>query len=289
MNDFCAVIMTHGRAGTLQTANTLRRQGYTGPVFFIVDDEDEQLKDYRRIYGRDKVVVFSKKKAMKITDSGDNTRYKGSVVYARNVVHQLVKGLGYRYFVMLDDDYTAFRIRANKRGGFAEKQTRRLNELFEIYTEFMRKTDALCIAMSQGGDIIGGAASWFFHKGIRFRRKAMNVFFCDTERPFQFYGIMNDDVNMYINHGARGKVMFTAPNVQMQQPSTQQQEGGLTAMYLDRGTYQKSFYSVIMQPSFVKVYRMGLRYMRFHHKIQWKHAVPCILDPEYAPKRTANL
>ena len=43
--DFCAVIITHGRPDKIPTYNSLRRHGYTGRIFIVVDDEDKRQKE----------------------------------------------------------------------------------------------------------------------------------------------------------------------------------------------------------------------------------------------------
>ncbi|MBF8851426.1 hypothetical protein FC325_12155 [Escherichia coli] len=40
-DDFCAFILTHGRPDKVLTYRTLRRAGYTGKIFIVVDDEDK--------------------------------------------------------------------------------------------------------------------------------------------------------------------------------------------------------------------------------------------------------
>ena len=57
--DFCAFILTHGRPHKVHTYRTLKNYGYTGRVFIVIDDEDADGGEYRRIYGQD-VLVFSK-------------------------------------------------------------------------------------------------------------------------------------------------------------------------------------------------------------------------------------
>ena len=52
-DDFCAVILTHGRPNKIPTYDTLRRSGYTGPIFFVLDNEDKTLKEHEKKYGKD--------------------------------------------------------------------------------------------------------------------------------------------------------------------------------------------------------------------------------------------
>jgi hypothetical protein len=85
---------------------------------------------------------------------------------------------------------------------------------------------------------------------------------------------------MYLEYGKRGALCFTIMDLQIVQAQTQKQKGGLTDIYLDCGTYQKSFYSVMINPSCVKVAEMGL-HRRLHHNILWDYAVPKIIDCKY--------
>ena len=109
----------------------------------------------------------------------------------------------------------------------------------------------------------------------------MNSFFCSTERPFDFMGRINDDVNAYTSLGAIGNVFFTIPNVSLKQTDTQTNEGGLTDIYLSQGTYVKSFYSVLFSPSSVKVSVLNTENARLHHRVSWNNAVPKILNEKY--------
>ena len=62
---------------------------------------------------------------------------------------------------------------------------------------------------------------------------------------------------------------------------TQKEKGGATDMYLDLGTYVKSFMSVICAPSCVKIdFRIG----RVHHIVDYKLCCPKILDSKWRKK-----
>jgi len=52
----------------------------------------------------------------------------------------------------------------------------------------------------------------------------------------------------------------------------------MTEMYLVSGTYVKSFYTVMFQPSSVKV-GMVVSCNRLHHVVRWRNTAPCILSP----------
>ena len=109
----------------------------------------------------------------------------------------------------------------------------------------------------------------------------MNSFICSTDREFQFVGSINEDVNTYTILGSRGKLFFTFTNIQLDQKDTQSQDGGMTNAYSLTGTYVKSFHSVMMHPSSIKISMMNASNPRLHHSIKWANTTPMIIDDKY--------
>ncbi len=283
-DDFAAFILTHGRADNVITYNTLRKQGYTGKIILLIDNEDAQIDDYKRKYG-DEVFVFDKQKAIDITDSGDNFKKRNSVVYARNYNFVVAKELGYKYFLQLDDDYSAFRYTFDNYRNYITRSIliKNLDNIIEYMLEFYIDSGAKTIAMSQGGDFIGGEGSKVasLEREGKFSRKVMNSFFCSTDRPFKFAGRINEDVNAYTELGNKGDLFITVPRIRLEQIQTQANSGGLTDIYLDLGTYIKSFYSVMYSPSCVKINEMGVSNKRLHHMVKWKYTCPQVISADY--------
>jgi hypothetical protein len=276
---FGAVILTHGRPDNVLTFKSLRRQGYTGPIYLIVDNEDSSVEKYRENFGAEKVIVFDKKAISETFDTADTQEDRKAIVYARNVSFKIAEDLGLDYFIQLDDDYTSFMYRFPWKGKLGSKQIRYLDRIFDAMVDLLEDTGAATVAMSQGGDHIGGIDGKNFYKGLT--RKAMNSFVFRTDRPMEFVGRINEDVNTYVTKGSRGDLFFTAMQIQLCQVATQQSEGGMTGMYLDSGTYVKSFYTVMMHPSSVKIGTMGNIHRRYHHMVSWDHTVPKIISDKY--------
>jgi len=278
-NDFAVFILTYGRAEKVRTYRTLREQGYTGKIYLMCSDDDKQLTDYKRIYG-DEVIVFSKKDWKGKFDIGDNFTKENVVVYARNANPEIAKNLGLKYYLQLDDDYNNFRLRFAEGKKLSSSPLRDLNKIFDIFLEFLENSPATSIAFAQGGDYIGGIdASILNRKTVR--RKLMNTFFNKVSDPYQFLGRINEDVNCYIHNGKLGKIFLTHPNICVTQLQTQTNSGGLTEFYLDGGTYQKSFYTILYNPSAIKISLMGRTDKRLHHFVQWKNAVPQIIEEKW--------
>lgn len=281
-NDFCVFILTHNRSNKVRTYNTLRNGNYTGKIYLLIDDEDKEIESYKKIY-KDEVIIFNKQKAIDMTDSMDNLNKRNSVVYARNYNFVIARELGIKYFLQLDDDYTTFNYAYCYDCFLGHKRIKNLDLIFEMFVKYLKNTNITSIAFAQGGDFIGGENSGLskkYKKGV-VNRKVMNSFFCCTNRPFKFSGRINEDVNMYINLGSKGYIFITIANIRLEQITTQQNTGGLTDIYLDLGTYCKSFYTVICNPSCIKINQMGFKEKRFHHKVAWNNAVPLIVDEKY--------
>lgn len=135
------------------------------------------------------------------------------------------------------------------------------------------------IVIDNDGDFIGGAENNRLKEGLL--RKCMNSFFCSIDKRFDFVGRVNEDVNTYTSLGQRGELMFSYTGIMLRQKQTQSNKGGMTDLYLDAGTYVKSFYSVIFSPSCVKIATMGDKHKRIHHSINWEACCPKILNERW--------
>jgi len=282
-DDFCVFILTHGRPEKVETYRTLRSHGYTGHIFIVIDDEDETGDEYRKQFGGD-VLVFSKDEVSRYIDQFDNFKDRRTVLWARNACWDLAKQTGYRFFVQLDDDYESWLYRRMGKGNrvsstdeneFHGWKINNLDLVFNALVEIVETTPIKTIAFSQGGDHQGGRP-----KRNRFKRKAMNSFVCDTEKPFLFRGRINEDVNTYVSLGRTGELFFTDMELQLNQRQTQTNSGGMTDVYLDSGTYVKSFYTIMVAPSCVKIGLIGNINKRLHHQINWDATAPLIMSEQ---------
>ena len=109
----------------------------------------------------------------------------------------------------------------------------------------------------------------------------MNSFLCSVDRPFQFVGRINEDVNTYTHFQSKGYLFLTIVNASLTQRGTQSNPGGMTDIYLDNGTYIKSFYTILFQPSSVKIGIINSKHKRLHHSINWIKTVPQIIREEW--------
>lgn len=276
-DSFCVFVLSHGRPHNVLTLRPLLEVGrYSGPWFLVVDDEDPTLPDYRARYGEDRVLVFSKEAVSRTFDPADLSDDRRTVVYARNACWDLARERGYDHFLQLDDDYPVFRFRFERGRTLTYATATDLDRLFRVMLRFLADTRASAVALGQGGDYVAGVDSPAWQRKVL--RKAMNTFFCRTADRWRFPGRVNEDVNAYTSLAHRGHLFLTTLYATVNQTNTQASPGGMTGTYLDGGTYVKSFYSVMMCPSAVRVAVLrGRASSRLHHAVNWNRCAPLIL------------
>jgi hypothetical protein len=278
-DDFTVFIISHGRPDNIKTLKTLKKCGYTGPIYIVCDDLDKSLDQYIKKFG-DMIKVFDKQKIANQTDQGDNFNNLRTTTHCRNACFEIAESIGYKYFLVLDDDYTSFKYIFDHEFKYHSCSIKNMDNVIKIFLNYFKSNKQLSsICFAQGGDLIGGSKGEnVLMKKITVKRKAMNSFFCSTDRKFKFIGRLNEDVNTYVSLNSIGKLFFTTSLITLDQTETQANSGGMTDSYLESGTYVKSFYSVMYQPSSVKISRLK---NRIHHRIFFKNNAPMILNPKW--------
>lgn len=277
--DFAVFIISHGRPDIVYTYDALQEQHYTGPTYIVIDNEDETAESYYQRYGG-QVLMFDKETAIARTDSALPPSYRRASTFARNAIFSVAQQVGARWFLLLDDDYHGFYWEANGSGLplISERRVKDLDYVFAVYLDFYRSVpNLMALAMGQSGEFLGGIADGL--KGYRTKRKAMNVFFLSTERPFPWLGLLNEDTTTAAHLGHMGYLFITAYPVIIKSGRTQQSRGGLDDIYRRLGTYTKSFFTLLWEPSFARVVPLygGEAYPRIHHRVYWRYGVPLIV------------
>lgn len=279
-NDFVITILCHCRPYDTTTVKSLRDCGYTGDIILVLDDEDETIPLYRENFPECTIEIFSKDELLKTTDIMNSNVSKSCGVYARNACFDIAKKHGYKYFCEMDDDFLIFPYRYIENDKLYRQNASNLDEVFEAYLEFLECSPHIeAVAFAEPGDFVGGIGSNLNKK--KYLRKCMGSWMMRTDSEVRFQGLMNDDCNLYYLNGHKGRVFLTFPFMMIDTPPTQAVKGGMTELYNSTGTYTKTFYSVMLCPSFVKVSMYGDRHYRIHHQTKWDNATPKIISGVY--------
>lgn len=285
-DDFAVFILTHGRPEKIITVETLKRCGYTGKWYLILDDEDKTIEKHKEMFGEEHCVVFSKDEAASRFDVYDNFDGRNVIVYARNMCFDIARSLGLNYFAEFEDDYEMLRFRFPEGGSLRAREMRNFDDVAEACCTFLDDAPRVrTIAWAQSGELFGGLNGSVWKEKVK--RKAMNTFFfkiCDPKDDFYFPGRFNDDVNAYTVLGQRGEIFLQTPVANLNQVNTQKQKGGNADAYLQYGTYTKSFYSVLACPHSVKVSVLGTGNRRIHHAVEFGTCVPKIISDRFKVK-----
>lgn len=227
MDDFAVFILSHNRAGNVATLLTLRKAGYTGKVFIVVDDEDTMLSEYKRIYG-EQTIVFCKEEWKMKTDTITNEKDFSSPVFARNFISWYATEKGYECYFMLDDDIKAFHIRYIKCGKLKSKPLKNADTYFSCLIKLLNTNKhIMCVGTGNGGSYIGGA-SGRYSKGLHIGDFSQVALFRGKR---EFKGAFNEDANISLLEGQKGNITIVDLNVSHSSPKRKSNSGGLKEDY----------------------------------------------------------
>lgn len=277
---FAILIISHGRPNKVRCVDALRKVGYTGNYYIIIDNEDSTANQYYELYGN-KVIMFDKSSLDGTFDIMDNFEGRAVPVFARNVLYDIAEKLNLEYFLELEDDTLNFVHRYVEDNKLRSTNIYSFDDIINAVLDWLSTTNIDTVAFIQAGDLLGGYDRKLWQSKVV--RKAMQTFFFKVNNPIYFQGRFNDDVNMYLQCGKIGKLVLSIRDVVLITEETQKVSGGITEMYEKYGTYVKSFYSVMLRPDCVKIHGMtgfnGNR--RIHHRINWETAVPKIISSDF--------
>lgn len=240
-------IISHERADTLTTWQCLKRSGYTGPIYIVIDNRDSQQDKYKANYG-DAVLVFDKDDYAWV-DVGDNQNNLNSPVVPKAAVFDFAKKLGAENVVICDDDIEDFRLRCYDDAGHLKKYKtqsyRVMDSLFDACFEFMScsKTNIVMSFLP--------IEKMFPDTMKKIIRQGTNVFLFKTSFGFRFRGRFYDDGIFSFEQNYTGNVVLTAQEVNFESKTFESSNntGGLNEAYSKTSGYARRFYHLMASPS----------------------------------------
>ena len=257
MNKFGIFILTYKRPNKQLTLEALKKQGYTGKVYLIVDNTDDTIQELIDNYQNrcDEIIVFDKEKYYKYTDTVDNFHNLKSVVYARNASFDIAKRLGLDYFMTIDDDIKQFNYRIVKDNKLISRKIKRLDDVIIANLNFFKNNKV---------DVLGFADSSLYFGGIngqryseRLPREAYQCMMFKTDKKINYKGTMCEDLNTTLEYGKQGTIFFNNMLICFNAPKRSTNDGGLKDLYDNNSLYVRNFYSLIVNPSVVKLLPNG--------------------------------
>ena len=246
-NKFAVFILTHGRPHNQVTLETLRRLGYTGKVYLVVDNQDETLTEYANIY--EDVICFNKEIFINDTETGLSLPEPKFAVFARNAIEDIALYDGYDAFMMLDDDITNIRVRfpdGNRLKSYSLKSC--FNEVIDLCVEYVINQQIACMGLGFCNLYIGGIEN--FEKENPRQRLCAEAFIRNTKYTVKWRLNMVEDLITSIDGAVNNQVWFQFLPLQVDiRMSEGVVDGGNSDVYRKLGKFKVNFMPIIAYPS----------------------------------------
>lgn len=271
-------IITHGRPNNQRTLKTLQTLGYKGRIYLVLDDEDDTIDDYIRIYGKHNILVFTKQDYIETTDTGLSNPYRKFAVFARNAVEDLAVLLELDYFMVFDDDITKIRFRYDDNGSLKSQSLNGvIDDVFQKCIEFMSDTGIHCTSLGFCNVYRGGTECLYIETSRN--KLCAEAFIRDTKIKVNWRLNMVEDLITSLDYNRKGDVWLQLLPIQVDIVMSEGVvEGGNSDAYNDFGLFKLNFMPTIAYPDCNK-----LRYFKGKWKtvLKEKHSLPKLISSKY--------
>lgn len=267
---FPLYIPSKSRAETALTPRYLDRIG----VSYRIVVEEQQLKDYRRHFAADRLLILDPAYQAAYDACGDfGDKSKGSGP-ARNFIWEHSIAEGHAWHWIMDDNIRLFaRLNRNERVPVGD------GAIFYAMEDFVLRYRNIAMA---------GPNYWFFAKSRqRLPPFILNtrIYSCNLIRndvPFRWRCRYNEDTDLSLRMLKAGWVTVLFNAFLQDKLTTQQLGGGNTeAFYAEEGTLPKSKMLVDLHPD---VARLSWKFGRWHHHVDYRGFKQGLLRrPDYEP------
>lgn len=236
-------ICTHGRPGNQATLEVLRKCGYDGDVYLVLDNLDTTFGEYQKyINDNTHLKLFDKLTAM--DDSGTDTPILNTHLYAWNACERIGSEL-YDYYIICDDDLTGFRYRHEEDGHLKSVPiTKNIDKLFTSYFQYMDNTNISCLSVADARNYIGGQA--------KDGRNMNTLVFRKADRPIVWKSEMYEEMVTSLVAQQTGSFIFQPTFFQYETKTMAKSvKGGMEEIYNSKSIFNRSAYVVMWHPSCV--------------------------------------
>lgn len=259
---FAVFILSHKRADRVETFDTLKKSGYTGKIYIVVDDEDPQIDLYRQRFSDRKdveLLLFGKQPMIEIADTIYPEKKRSSALYARNFIESFAELSRIDIFAMMDDDITSFRFRWVENNSVkSQLVTLTMDDVFRYYGEYMLEADIATTSFPFSMFYISGTSG--LDKKITESRHTYQIHIRNTNFPVDWVSVINQDTITQLQTMQTGYIWWSIPFLVFDAEPMNSKSGGLKSVYDSIKDFDMAFLAVISNPSCCKVaYSSGPR------------------------------
>lgn len=274
-NDVAVFIITHNRAEKQLTFNCLRKAGYSGEIYLVVDNQDKELEIYKKNY-KDKLLIFDKKEYAVNVDTHINKFPMNGALFARNACVDFAKKLRKKFYFVCDDDIRRLNIKDGHSGKMVtQKISKNVDKVIESLVRYLEDTNITAIGMPEDGAYIGGM-NGYVKDGVKFTLSKFMLY--RTDDPVIYESIMWEDTAAVIRDLQIGKVEFSPMILSTNTPENGTNAGGCKEMYAKSSNYTNVFMVLMSRPDVIMIVP---KKNDFTMKINSKALRPYILNERY--------
>ena len=242
-NNFAVFICTHGRPNKQLTLNTLRRCGYTGKVYLVLDDTDKTIQQYIDNYDANDIIVFDKNHYINnCYDTGDNVGHYKCILYAKMAVEDMAKEFGLSSFMLVDDDITNFRYRYPKENKCASVKIKNMDDALDIYIDFLLENNITALGFGSPSTYFSGARSFEPDEFLRYRG-VFQVYIRNTNIPVTWINWYGEDNITLLKSSTAGNLWLQIPYIEYEcvLVGDTSKDGGMVDIYKSVDSFELNF------------------------------------------------
>ncbi len=239
-DDFAIFICTHGRPDAQLTLKTLRKCGYSGKIYLILDDTDVTIQKYIDNYDAEDIIVFDKNYYINTCkDIGDNCGHYKCILYAKNVVEDIAQDLNLTAFMLIDDDITNFRYRYIDNDKLKSMPVINLDDVLTAYIRYMLESDIKCIGFCGASHYFAGTSVYDEEK-ITNNRFPYQVYLRNTKYKIDWISWYGEDDITMLQDECLGSFWFNLPFVQYDcvMVGDKTKIGGMVDEYINNSSFK---------------------------------------------------
>lgn len=273
-DDVALFIITHQRADKQLTLNTLKALEYSGKIYLVVDNKDDQLSLYQKKYG-EMVLTFDKEDYAKDVDTHINRFDMQSALFARNACIDFARKLGVAYYFVCDDDISRIKVKDARSGKMDSQYIKKITPVLEALVGYMEKTIISALGIIYEGAYVGGI-NGIVKNGVKY--EVCQFVLYRASDPVRYESIMWEDTASCCRDLGLGKIEFSPMFLSTLTPKNGSNSGGAHSMYEKSTDYVNAFFILMERPDCVKITM---------HKGAWKMRIsqnalrPLIINENY--------
>lgn len=255
-NDFAVFIISYSRPNKQHTLKSLLDRSYIGQWYIVLDDTDPTIQEYIDNFGAENIIVFDKNHYINTVDTAMLVPYYSAALYARSAVEDIAHDLGYKAFILLDDDITDFSIRYPDNDKLRRLSKFDINLVFNSIVEFMFESDATMVGATHPGMFFSGikmfepsTISSLINTSLPY-----NVMFRNVKHPMNWVSAYGEDDITANNNTTVGNKILTVPFLQFTVvPNKSKAKGGMYRTYNDNDSFDLMFRIYMQSPTSVNI------------------------------------